>query len=108
MRTLKFIVENQHIDKDSECDFSNIVSGTSGYLVAEFATSQEWDGCRVIATFSKLPLFDHMAVESVPLIHGKCTIPDSVLKSRKFTVQLTGINKSYMITTDTFLVNQEG
>ena len=39
MRTLKFIVDGQILRQDPTCDFSNIVPGTEGYLIAEFAFS---------------------------------------------------------------------
>lgn len=42
MRTLKFIVNAQKLEKDPSCDFSGIVSGTKGYLEAEFSVSKEW------------------------------------------------------------------
>ena len=40
MRTLKFIVEGQIIKQDPNCDFSNLVPGTEGYLRAEFSFSR--------------------------------------------------------------------
>ena len=51
MRLLKFNVDAQHIRKDTECDFNGLVSGTSGYLRAQFALSSEWQNCIVIASF---------------------------------------------------------
>lgn len=35
MRILKFIVDKQIIRRDPNCDFSNLVSGTKGYLKAD-------------------------------------------------------------------------
>lgn len=46
MRTLKFIITAQNVQKDPDCDFSGIVAGTEGYLQAEFLFSEEWAGCR--------------------------------------------------------------
>ena len=51
MRTLKFIITAQNIQKDLDCDFSGIVASTQGYLQAEFSVSQEWAGCRMAAIF---------------------------------------------------------
>lgn len=36
MRTLKFIVDEQIIRQDPNCDFSNLVPGSKGYLQAYF------------------------------------------------------------------------
>ena len=41
MRTLKFKVDGQIITKHPDCDFSNLVPGTEGYLRAEFIFSDE-------------------------------------------------------------------
>ena len=52
MRTLKFIVEDQIIRPDPNCDFSGLVPGTKGYLKAEFAFSKAWDEYVKVAGFS--------------------------------------------------------
>lgn len=41
MRILKFIVQAQTITMGPDCDFSGIVSGTQGYLQAQFNVSKE-------------------------------------------------------------------
>ena len=51
MRTLKFIITAQNVQKDPDCDFTGIVAGTQGYLQAEFSVSGEWAGCRMAAIF---------------------------------------------------------
>ena len=53
-RILKFSVTNQSITKDSKCDFSKIAMGTSGYLVAQFEFSNDWDN---ISLYKKQKLF---------------------------------------------------
>ena len=51
MRTLKFIVHDQIVEKDPKCDFDNLVPGTEGYLRAVFSFSPEWDDCVRVAAF---------------------------------------------------------
>lgn len=46
MRTLKFNTVGQTLRKNPDCDFSDLVSGTEGYLNAEFDFSSEWFGCK--------------------------------------------------------------
>lgn len=51
MRILRFIANGQMLEPDPECDFTGLVSGTSGYLHAEFEFDNDWIGCRVAASF---------------------------------------------------------
>lgn len=44
MRTLRFKVSGQELIRAPGCDFSNIIAGTSGYLLAAFEFGQDWDG----------------------------------------------------------------
>ena len=88
MRTLKFIVEDQIVKPDPNCDFSDLVPGTDGYLQAEFSFSSEWDGCARVATF-----YSMMGTEYDPQIlkDGRtCMIPAEALKRRTFKVQVMG------------------
>ena len=43
MRTLYFDVDKQVISKDPQCDYSNLVVGSEGYLELSFRFSKEWD-----------------------------------------------------------------
>ena len=85
MRVLKFIVNRQRMSKDPNADFQNIVAGSVGYLYASFDMSSDWNGCMVVAHFTGDDKEDFM-----PVINGKCSIPDEVLTGRFFTVQLIG------------------
>lgn len=88
MRTLKFIVDDQILRVDPECDFSDLVPGTEGYLKAEFAFSREWYGYAKVAAFSS-----PMGTEYEPQIlkDGRsCVIPAEALVRRKFKVQVQG------------------
>lgn len=52
MKILDFIVSGQKIECDPMCDFSNIASGSRGYLYARFRFSAEWLDCKRVAVFS--------------------------------------------------------
>ena len=88
MKTLRFIVENQIIKKDPTCDFSDLVPGTKGYLIAEFSFSKEWDGMAKVVGF-----YSPLGREYPPrvLADGKtCVIPFEALEKRIFKVQVVG------------------
>lgn len=88
MRTLKFIVDKQTLMVDPNCDFSDLVPGTEGYLKAEFAFSSEWRGLVKAVGFYSL-----MGTEYEPKILDKsaaCIIPAEALKRRVFKIQVLG------------------
>lgn len=89
MRTLKFIVDNQILKPDPNCDFSGLIPGTSGYLQAEFRFSSEWNDCvKVAAFYSNLGT----EYEPQPLKNDrKCMIPAEALERRIFTIQVQGL-----------------
>lgn len=103
MRTLKFIVDGQSIKKDPSCDFEGLVKGTKGYLEAQFHFSEEWKGCKRAAVFISLGL-----EYAVPVINGKCEIPEKALTWRVFSVKAVGIRDGYRITTNKVEVLQDG
>lgn len=102
MRTLKFIVDVQHIYKDPNCDFSNIVAGTRNYLQAEFAFSPEWQNCIMAASFWR-----GGQEHAVLIKDGKCDIPPEVLGGRTFGLSILGRRDDYQITTNRVIVRQE-
>lgn len=106
MRTLKFIVEDQIIRADPECDFNNLVPGTDGYLQAVFSFSKEWNNCVKVATF-----YSMMGTEYDPQVlkDGKtCMIPPEALKRRIFKVQVRGRGNTKTLTTNRLAVRQNG
>lgn len=106
MRTLRFIVDGQIIKQDPNCDFSNLVPGTEGYLQAEFSFTPEWDGCVKVAGFNSV-----MGVEYEPQIlkDGKsCLIPTEALERRAFKVRVLGKRNGFRIKTGKVTVNQNG
>jgi hypothetical protein len=106
MRTLKFIVEGQIIRQDPECDFSNLVPGTSGYLRAQFKFSSEWDRTtRVVAFYSNL------GREYPPRELGSdlsCVIPAEALQRSIFKVQVIGRKNGLTLRTNKVMVHQKG
>lgn len=94
MRTLKFVVDKQHLSKDPSSDFRSIVAGSVGYLEAEFVVSGDWSGCTLVAFFTGSGNEEYM-----PVVNGRCKIPSDVLKDKAFTVQLIGTKgENYKIT----------
>lgn len=102
MRYLNFKVSAQVLEKDG--DFSNLVPGTEGYLVATFEFSEEWSGCVKVASF-----FNRRGEEYAErIINNRCKIPSEVLKDRFFKVQVVGQKQNYKILTDKLKIRQEG
>lgn len=101
MRILRFTVNGQILEPDPECDFTGLISGTEGYLQAEFVFDSEWTGCRVAASFFNLGKEYPTIVEN-----GKCEIPAKALDFQDFYVQLTGIRDGYKIATNRKIVRQ--
>lgn len=107
MRTLKFNVQDQIITRDPNCDFSNLVPGTEGYLQAEFTFSKEWDSCsgKVAAFYSPI------GVEFPPQIikNNTCMIPAEACARRNFMIKVIGKGADgYRLTTNDVLVTQTG
>ena len=103
MRTLKFIVTGQHIEKDPICDFSGLVPGTKGYLRAAFSFSKEWNGCGKIAEFRRFSTSEPVPVK---IVGDACIIPAEVTAKRSFKVTVIGVKKEFKIITDNVEVKQ--
>lgn len=106
MRTLNFIVNDQIITRDPNCDFENLVPGTEGYIKATFSFSKEWNGCVKVAQFKSF-----MGVEFKPqvLTDGvSCMIPAEALAKKRFYVSVIGKNNEYTIKTNSVEVCQNG
>lgn len=103
MRTLEFVVEGQLIKKKTDCDFSNIVAGSVGYLKAKFYFSSEWDGCRKAASFWA---YDN----EYPVLldpNDECPIAPLALNGESFMVSVTGVKSDYKIKSSKTKVRQE-
>lgn len=106
MRTLKFIIDNQIIKADPKCDFSGLVSGTEGYLQAEFSFSPDWDKYVKAAEFIGKNNDD---CHPVILKDGKtCIIPAEVLSRPAFGIRVVGKKNELKLTTNKLIVSQKG
>lgn len=106
MRTLNFIVEGQTIRPDPDCDFSNLVPGTAGYLRAKFQFSSEWDRTTRVAAF-----YSNLGREYPPqkLDHTlSCVIPAEALQKSIFKVQVMGSKNDLKLQTNKVIVHQKG
>lgn len=105
MRTLRFIVEGQIIKKDPDCDFTNIVPGTRGYLQAEFSFSPEWDKTVKVASFFD----DYREFPPQLLEDGRvCMIPAEALVKKSFKIRVIGRDGDLKILTNFVEVCQDG
>lgn len=101
MRALVFDVNDQIIEKNSNCDFDNIVSGTEGYLVAKFRFNKEWEG------YGKVAVFTNLSKTCPRIVKGnECIIPKEALDGDKFTVSVTGVKAGQRLTTNSVTVEQ--
>lgn len=105
-RVLEFVVDKQRLTKKKDCDFSNIVAGSVGYLRAKFYFSDEWKNCKKVGSFA---LSDS---EEFPVLldnKDSCLIPKQALTGDKFFVSVLGGNPktSYRIKTTKVKVKQE-
>ena len=107
MRTLKFIVDGLIIKPDPECDFSNLIPGTAGYLQAEFKFSSDWNGTSKVAAF-----YSMMGREYEPQVLNAaniCIIPAEALEHEKFKIQMYGLKSAdFKLKTDKVTVCQDG
>ena len=105
MRYLNFIIDGQIIKKDPDCDFSNIVPGTTGYLIARFTFSEEWDNTVKVAAFWRN---GHECPPQILKDGHSCVIPSEALTSRRFTISVLGKNEKIKLTTNKVEVVQNG
>lgn len=105
MRTLRFIVDDQIIKQDPNCDFTNLVPGSEGYLQAYFSFSPAWNGCAKVAAF-----YSTMGKEYQPQVikDGLCLIPAEALAKKQFVIKVIGKKAGYKINTNFVTVTQDG
>ena len=106
MRTLKFIVNDQTITKDPNCNFDGLVPGSEGYLQAEFSFSPEWKGSKKVVAF-----YSRFGKEYPPqlLEDGKtCIIPPEALTKAYFKIQVHGRKAGVGLVTNKLEIHQNG
>ena len=91
MRILSYEVTGQHIKPVG--DHSGIVSGSIGYLKAQFKFSEEWDGCVKVASF----FYDGDEYAKKLDKENSCEIPQEVLSGSFFEVSVEGRKPGYRI-----------
>ena len=104
MRTLEFEVKGQKMIKKADCDFTNIVAGSNGYLRAKFYFEpDDWLDCKKVAGFWS------GGKEYAAILDGEdsCVIPKEALTRHYFLVQVTGANEYRRIKTTKTEVSQE-
>lgn len=102
MRTLNFSVHNQCLSKQG--DFSNIVSGSQGYLKCTFSFCSEWDGLLKVAEF-RVYESDDPILEKI--ISNSCMVPAEVTKKKQWYVNVIGKKGEKKITTNKERIKQE-
>jgi hypothetical protein len=106
MRILRFIVNDQIIEKDPSCSFENLVPGSDKYIKAKFTFSPAWDGFTKVVSFRSM-----LGNEFEPqfLQDGTtCLIPAEALKRRAFKIQVLGQKGPTTVTTNKLVVEQKG
>ena len=103
MRLLNFRADGQTLAKDG--DFDGLYPGSAGYLYANFICSPDWTGLVKVAEF-RSRLKDEPV--SVPVISGRCEIPESICAGTYFFVRLVGQRGKVRITTMDCEVKQYG
>lgn len=99
MRTLQFSVSGQKLSTAG--DHSGLIAGTKGYLYTAYNFDGEWDGCKKAAVFSR-----YEKEYPVPIMNGKCAVPDEITEYKRWKVYLVGERKGYRITTNEVEVYQ--
>ena len=85
MRYLDFDVTDQHLSKNTKCNFENIVKNSKGYLVARFNFNQEWNNTRKAAVFKNLGKEYYAAI-----VDNQCEIPWEALTYNRWKVSVVG------------------
>ena len=103
-RDLDFIVTNQRIEKDRDCDFSGIFSGTKGYLRCRFSFSREWEGLSKAAIFKC-----GNSVRYAPIVNNECMIPNELTDFLRIKIAVAGKSPELTLTTNSAtIIQQEG
>jgi hypothetical protein len=82
-RVLDFSVDKQKLSKTG--DFSGLVAGSQGYLLARFATSSDWLGYIKAAVFTC-----EQGEFPERVIGGTCKVPDEAAACSSFKVHMVG------------------
>lgn len=106
MRILRFIVEDQILEKDPECNFEGLVPGSKKYIKVKISFSPEWDGFVKVVSFRSM-----LGTEYPPQVLQdgiSCIIPVEALSRRAFKMQVLGKKGDVSITTNKITIEQKG
>ena len=101
MRVLKFKVNQQKLEKDPSCDFSDIIQGSKNYLCCDFVFDKNLQKYRKVACF-----INDRSVEYVPIINDRCFVPDSVAQGDVINFFITFVDKEEQFDTNQIYVRQ--
>ena len=101
MRVLKFHVKGTKVEKDSNCDFKNIVRGSNNWLQLEFDFDKEWNRTSRVISLKNLD-----GEEKNIILQNKVVLPEEVTKDSAFTFVLYGKDGDKRIQTNRTIINQ--
>lgn len=107
MRILKFIVEDQILKPDPNCDFNGLVPGGENNVKAQFDFSPDWNNIKKAVSF-----WSRLGMELTPMLldgRNMCDIPEEALKGKYFKLQVIGKkNDGTKISTNKVEICQNG
>lgn len=106
MRTLKFIVNDNIITEDPNCDFTGLFPNSEKKIRAEFAFSHEWDNSIKVVAFWSI-----MGTEYPPQLldeENGCMIPEEALSKPAFKLEILGANLKQNMKTKPLTIYQKG
>lgn len=105
IRTLRFIIDDNVVIKDPDCDFSGMFPGKEDSVRLEFSFSNDWDNTVKVVGFYSL-----MGKEYEPqvLVDDACMIPAEVLERTAFMFRVYGKRGKYRLKSDERVIRQSG
>ena len=101
MRDLRFKVSGQTIEKETECDFTGIASGTDNWLNLVFSFDA------ILAGMAKIVFMrDTNGVETNRVVNGKVAVPSSVTDGKFFSIQIYGKRNGQLVSTNKLFIDQ--
>ena len=101
MRVLKFHVRGTQIEKDSNCDFDNIVRGSHNWLQLEFDFDKEWNRTGRVISLKNLD-----GEEKNIILQNKVVLQQEITKGSVFSFVLYGKDGDRKIQTNRMIINQ--
>lgn len=101
MRVLKFHVKGTQIEKDSNCDFDNIVRGSHNWLQLEFDFDKEWNKTSRVISLKNLD-----GEEKNIILQNKVVLQKEITKDSVFSFVLYGKDGDRKIQTNRMIINQ--